>query len=422
MRHAIFNRSLAAGLLLATTALTPTLGHAQSYAPVTANNNAMAVSDLSGEGVFQELNTHGRVSMSGAHFTTDSIKLDRTAEISLSKVAQALERMPDRNVVIIGNTDSVGDFNYNLSLSKARAEAVRNVLTSDPYNIAPNRVVSIGVGSVDPVATNLTDVGRASNRRVTFIVLGHQERMDKMAMETPAHTEGVENAKMLLRAMTDYMAAADSISFSYDASLEVVTSANQKLALVSSGSVVLNRPDKLHTTRQGGFADFETFFDGETLTFFGKNANLYVETEAVGTIDELIDVIGEKYDRSPPAADLLTTDSFDKMIEGVTDVKDLGSGVINGQECDFLAFRAEEVDWQIWIAHGDQPYPCRYTVTTRGMASAPQYTIQIRDWSTGDMAPAEEFTFVNTTGAEMVEAGDLQSKISNMPANFKTGE
>ena len=361
----------ATGLLLATTALTPMVGYAQSDAPVGANNKAALVSDLSGEGVFQQLNTHGRVTMSGAFFETDSIKLDTTAEVSLSKVAQALQRMPDRNVVVIGNTDSVGDFNYNLSLSKARAEAVRAVMTSEPYNIAPNRVVSIGVGSVDPVATNLTDVGRASNRRVTFVVLGHQERMDKMAMEAPVHTEGVENAKMLLKAMTDYMAGEDAISFGYDATLEVVTAQNQKLALASSGTVVLNRPDKLHTTRQGGFADFETFFDGETLTFLGKNANLYVEAAAKGTIDELITVMDKEHDRSPPAADLLTTDAFDKMIEGVTDVKDLGSGVINGQECDFLAFRADDVDWQIWIAHGDQPYPCRYTVTSTAMAAAP---------------------------------------------------
>ena len=38
------------------------------------------------------------------------------------------------------------------------------------------------------------------------------------------------------------------------------------------------------------------------------------------------------------------------------------------------------------------------------------------------MAPAEEFTYVNTTNAEMVDVGDLRGKISTMPANFKTGE
>lgn len=420
MRHANIGRSLAAGLLLATTSLTPTLGLAQSG----GHNNAdtFAIGDLSPAQVLEALVAEGRVSMSGAAFDNDSTMLDSAAAKNLSKLAFAMENLSDRHVVIVGNTDSVGDFNYNLSLSKARADAVRNSLISEPYNINPELLVAIGVGSVDPVSTNTTEDGRALNRRVTFMVLGHEDRIATEAMVTPPDPAIVATAKGLLKNMTDYMAGEDAISFGYDATLEVVTSQNQKLALASSGTVVLKRPDKIHTTRQGGFADFETFFDGETLTFLGKNANLYVEAEAKGTIDDLVAVMGDKYDRSPPAADLLTTDAFDKMIEGVSDVKDLGSGVINGQECDFLAFRAEDVDWQIWIAHGDQPYPCRYTVTSTSMPSAPQYSIQIRDWRTGDMAPPEEFTFVNTTNAEKIDAADLHGKISTLPANFKTGE
>ena len=67
----------------------------------------------------------------------------------------------------------------------------------------------------------------------------------------------------------------------------------------------------------------------------------------------------------------------------VTDVKDLGSGVIGGMECDHLAFRKMDVDWQIWIAQGSRPYPCRYDIATKVVAGSPEYSIQIRDWKTG---------------------------------------
>src|SRR6188474_1470307 len=60
------------------------------------------------------------------------------------------------------------------------------------------------------------------------------------------------SAKQLIKAMSDYLAAQKAISFSYDSSLEVVTSDKQKLALTSSGAVVLNRPDKVRVTRRGG--------------------------------------------------------------------------------------------------------------------------------------------------------------------------
>jgi hypothetical protein len=55
----------------------------------------------------------------------------------------------------------------------------------------------------------------------------------------------------------------------------------------------------------------------------------------------------------------------------VNDVKDLGSGVIHGVECDHLAFRTKEVDWQIWIGQGARPYPCRYVITSKKVTGWP---------------------------------------------------
>ena len=68
------------------------------------------------------------------------------------------------------------------------------------------------------------------------------------------------DAKSILKSMSDYIASQDAISFGYDASLEVITKDDQRLALVSSGTVSLDRPGSIHTTRSGGFADTETFF------------------------------------------------------------------------------------------------------------------------------------------------------------------
>ena len=87
------------------------------------------------------------------------------------------------------------------------------------------------------------------------------------------------------------------------------------------------------------------------------------------------------------------------MIEG----KDLGSGVIGSAECDHLAFRTRDVDWQIWIAQGARPYPCRYIVTSKTVNQAPQYSIQIWDWKSGTQVAATNFGFANTTNARKVD-------------------
>jgi hypothetical protein len=220
--------------------------------------------------------------------------------------------------------------------------------------------------------------------------------------------------------MSDYMAAQKVISFAYDANLEVVTKDDQKLALLSSGMVTLSRPDKIRATRHGGFADVEMLFDAKTLTLLGKNANLYTQINIPGTVDHLIDELRIKYNKPLPAADLLMANVYDQLMPHVTDVKDLGSGVIGGIECDHLAFRTDEVDWQIWIAHGDRPYPCQYVITSKRIAGGPQYSIQVYDWKTGDEVAADDFSFKNPTMAKKIDLKDIP-EMDELPKHFVTG-
>src|SRR6516225_4167682 len=112
-------------------------------------------------------------------------------------------------------------------------------------------------------------------------------------------------AKSLLKAMSDYLAAQKALSFDFDSNLDIVTKEGQRLTLASSGSVALNRPDKVRATRSGGFADVEFVFDGKTASILGKNANAYVQVSAAGTIDQVIDTLQNKYNRPMPGADLL---------------------------------------------------------------------------------------------------------------------
>ncbi|WP_443216798.1 DUF2092 domain-containing protein [Rhizobium sp. Root1203] len=235
-----------------------------------------------------------------------------------------------------------------------------------------------------------------------------------------AASAGDADAKGLLKAMSDYMGAQKNISFAYDTNLEVVTKGHQKLLLASSGKIEIGRPDKIRVQRTGGFADVEMVFDGKTLTLLGKNLNLYTPIEVPGTVEHLVDELREKLHKPVPGADLLLPNVYDELMADVVDVKDLGSGVIGGVECDHLAFRNKDVDWQIWIAQGEHPYPCRYVVTAKKVDQAPQYSIEIRDWKTGTDVAAGDFVFNNTTGAKKADIKDLKD-IDELPAHFAVG-
>src|SRR5215467_13388399 len=225
------------------------------------------------------------------------------------------------------------------------------------------------------------------------------------------------NARSLLKAMSDYLAAQKAISFDYDSSLELVSTQQQKIALTSSGTVTLDRPDKLHATRRGGFSNIEMVFDGKALTLLGKNANLYTQVDAPGTIDQLVDVLRDKYHRPVPAADLLMSDPYKELMPQVNNVKDLGSGVIHGIECDHLAFRTKEVDWQIWIAQGARPYPCRYVITSKKVTGWPQYTLDIWAWKAGTEVASDGFKLEIPASAKQLMPGQVP-ELNEIPAHF----
>jgi hypothetical protein len=186
--------------------------------------------------------------------------------------------------------------------------------------------------------------------------------------------------------------------------------------------VSVARPDRIHATRTGGFADLEMVFDGETFTLFGRDAGLYASIAAPGSVDALIDMLREEYGVPLPAADLLSGDVFAALTEEpLTDAKDLGAGVIRGVVCDHLAFRNAEVDWQVWIAQGAEPYPCRFTITARDVPQAPQYTVDVRDWRVGDAATGD-FTFTPPSGASEVDVEAFRAEVRDLPPHFSTGD
>lgn len=240
-------------------------------------------------------------------------------------------------------------------------------------------------------------------------------------VSVPTAWAAEEHAVALLQGMSDFLSSQPALAVDFDATFEVVTDEGQKLGLASSGSVALARPDRIRARRHGGFIDVETIFDGTTLTLLGRTANVYTQVELPGSIDHLIDELRDTYGRPLPAADLLAENPFEGLMEDVVDVKDLGSGVIGGVECDWLAFRKNTVDWQIWIAQGDRPYPCRYAITTREVMHAPQYTIDFFNWRFGEEVDAD-FDFESPTGVVKIEPAQLSEHISDLPEHFSVGE
>ncbi len=100
----------------------------------------------------------------------------------LDQFAQGLGQQPGMEVTIVGHTDSTGTDAINNPLSVARANSVRDYLTSRGVD---SRIIRTeGRGSREPVASNATEAGRAQNRRVEIFLA---ERAAAAPAQAPAY-------------------------------------------------------------------------------------------------------------------------------------------------------------------------------------------------------------------------------------------
>jgi hypothetical protein len=220
----------------------------------------------------------------------------------------------------------------------------------------------------------------------------------------PAAAQEMEpEANKILAAMSDNLKTMSTLSADYDADHEIIDLEGQKIQYSASGSLALDRAKGLRMTRKGPFANSEVIFDGKTISLYGKALNVYAQMDSPGpSVEEATEEFRAATGLDVPGADLLTSDPYAALTEGVTEGAVVGSAFVGGVECDHLAFRTEVVDWQIWISKGEKPLPLKYVITTKWVTGAPEYSLRLTNWKS-DGVDSAQLIFTPPAGAREVE-------------------
>jgi outer membrane protein OmpA-like peptidoglycan-associated protein len=114
-------------------------------------------------------------------FAYDRSDINASAQTSLNKLINVMQKYPDTNIEIIGHTDNKGTDEYNQGLSERRASSVASYLKGN--GISSSRLTTRGMGESDPKVSNDTDAGRAENRRVEFVITANQKMVNDAKTE-----------------------------------------------------------------------------------------------------------------------------------------------------------------------------------------------------------------------------------------------
>lgn len=122
------------------------------------------------EDMAKSIDKTGRIALYGIFFDTDKADLKPNSDPTLAEIANLLKGDPKLAVLIVGHTDNQGGFDYNIDLSRRRADAVVKALAAN-YKIDPKRMKAAGAGMIAPAAPNDAEDGRSKNRRVEVVKL-----------------------------------------------------------------------------------------------------------------------------------------------------------------------------------------------------------------------------------------------------------
>lgn len=108
---------------------------------------------------------------SGVYFATDKYNINDRSATTLAKLADIFKEYPNSNILVEGHTDNVGADEYNMGLSRRRAEAVSSYLIGK--DISSGRITTNWYGENQPKGDNSTATGRAQNRRVELAIVAN---------------------------------------------------------------------------------------------------------------------------------------------------------------------------------------------------------------------------------------------------------
>ncbi len=116
----------------------------------------------------KDVATTGHVALYGIYFDTDKTDLKPESAPTIQEISKLLKQEPKLTLYVVGHTDNVGGYEYNMDLSARRAAAVVKELTTR-QGVDAKRLKPAGTGPLSPVAPNDTEEGHAKNRRVELV-------------------------------------------------------------------------------------------------------------------------------------------------------------------------------------------------------------------------------------------------------------
>jgi hypothetical protein len=209
-------------------------------------------------------------------------------------------------------------------------------------------------------------------------------------------------ALSILKATSGAITGATAFSFRVRVSTDRQATNNQLVTYFKEEAVTVSRPNKVRIDLDGEHHDVQFFFDGKTATLFDPEVKLYTSHSAPGTIDGMLQAL-DKQGVSFPINNLLESNPYDSMAQGLQTAYIVGRVEINNKTFIHLVFTEASADWQLWVQPGDKPLPRALIIIYKTQPGMPRTVMDFSDWNLNAQPDATTFEFVKPADAHEIQ-------------------
>lgn len=209
--------------------------------------------------------------------------------------------------------------------------------------------------------------------------------------------------RQVLQKMCDFLKSQPQFTFKAEVTDDQVYHGGKKLQYGLDMEFLLRRPDHLRVNAGGDLVNKQFYYDGQNLTLYDQEHNLYGVMAAPADIDGALEKADQEYGLRVALADLASPNLCDLINCRVKHALYVGLHKVRGVVCHHLSFDSGGAQLQVWVEKGPQPLIRKVVLTHKEQAGSPQWTAYLSDWNFSPRLADDLFVFSPPQGAEKIE-------------------
>jgi hypothetical protein len=236
-------------------------------------------------------------------------------------------------------------------------------------------------------------------------------------LDTGLHFGLEPKAMAILKATSDKLEAAKTLSFTAVATYESPARTGLPLAYSTISYVLLRRPNMLRVVTPGDGPPSDFYYDGTQVMAYSPKANLVAVASAPHTIDEMLKAAYDVAAIYFPFTDVIVADPYKDLSQGLKVAFVMGqSDVVGGITTDMIVLANDTLQAQLWIGAQDH-LPRRIRAAYFDEPGTFRHQVDFTNWVLNGAAPPGAFTSTRAAQAPHMQFGAPADKLpQNSPA------